>query len=361
MGSSHDEVAAPLLAWFEQHGRHDLPWQVADPYRVWVSEIMLQQTQVATVVEYYSRFVARFAALDVLAAATLDEVLHLWSGLGYYARARNLHAAARRVVVHHGGRLPRDFDLLQSLPGIGRSTAAAVLALTWGDRYAILDGNVKRVLGRYHRIAGWPGVASVAREYWQTAERHTPHQRVRDYTQAIMDLGASVCTRAAPACSSCPLQGGCAGAAHGDLLDYPHRKPKTTKPTRCRTLLVIRRDDGSLLLEKRPPTGIWGGLWSFPERHAAAAQEIADWCESLCGAPAASVRFLPAFEHLFTHFRLLAEPVLCSVPCEQTGLMEADSRLWYNPKQSDAVGLAAPVRRLIERLSRPDPILNPAE
>ena len=361
MANSLDDIAGPLLAWFAQHGRHDLPWQVEDPYRVWVSEIMLQQTQVTTVLDYYHPFIDRFPDVHALAAAAQDDVLHLWSGLGYYARARNLHAAANRIVAEHHGIVPRDPEALQALPGIGRSTAGAILALTWGDRQPILDGNVKRVLGRYHRIPGWPGSSGVVREYWRLAERHTPRQRLKEYTQAIMDLGASVCTRTAPACSSCPLQGGCAGAAHGDLLDYPHRKPKATKPTRCRTLLVIRRNDGSLLLERRPPSGIWGGLWSFPERERIAENAIARWCENLCGVRPEQVRVLPVFEHLFTHFRLLAEPVLCGVPCEQTGLMEADSRLWYNPDQPDGIGLPAPVRRLIREVTRPDAVPTPAE
>lgn len=361
MVNSGGDIAGPLLTWFEQHGRHDLPWQVGDPYRVWVSEIMLQQTQVTTVLGYYGRFVDRFPDVQTLAAAPQDEVLHLWSGLGYYARARNLHAAARQIVAAHQGVVPRNAEALQALPGIGRSTAGAILALTWGDRQPILDGNVKRVLGRYHRIPGWPGSSRVAREYWQIAERHTPQQRVREYTQAIMDLGASVCTRGAPRCPECPVRRRCEAAARGDMLAYPHRKPKTGKPIRHRALLVIRRGDGCLLLEKRPPTGIWGGLWSFPERERVAENAIAPWCENLCGVGPQAVRLLPSFDHLFTHFRLTAAPVLCDIKADRAGIMEAGSRLWYNPEQPDGIGLPAPVRRLIREVTRPDAVFTPAE
>ena len=224
-------LSKPLLAWFERHGRHDLPWQHdVSAYRVWLSEIMLQQTQVATVIPYFERFTNRFAGVGQLAAAPLDEVLHLWSGLGYYARARNLHRTANVVVADHGGRFPRDIDALLGLPGIGRSTAGAILSLVYGDPHPILDGNVKRVLARYHGIAGWPGETRVANQLWEHAARHTPNARVGEYTQAIMDLGATVCTRSRPRCETCPLRGECVGFATGTQSDFPGRKPRKVLP-----------------------------------------------------------------------------------------------------------------------------------
>ncbi len=225
------DFAARLLAWFDEHGRKDLPWQVQDPYRVWVSEIMLQQTQVATVIPYYTRFIARFPVLAALADAPVDEVLALWSGLGYYARARNLHRAARLIRDAHGGEFPRDIDAVRRLPGVGRSTAAAILAQAFGERHAILDGNARRVLARYEAIGGWPGRVAVASELWSAAERYTPATRVADYTQAIMDLGATLCTRSKPRCLSCPVAGGCIAHGQGNETAYPGRKTREKQAT----------------------------------------------------------------------------------------------------------------------------------
>ena len=330
--------ARALLAWFDRHGRHDLPWQRdATPYRVWVSEIMLQQTRVAAVIPYFERFTARFPDVDALAGAELDEVLGLWSGLGYYARGRNLHAAARAVRANHGGRFPDTFEALVALPGVGRSTAGAILALAFGRRYPILDGNAKRVLARYHAVAGWPGEPRVGERLWAFAERHTPRRRVGDYTQAIMDLGATLCTRTRPTCLLCPLADGCRAHALGDPAGFPAPRPKRAYPTREKLLVVMRDAGGRVLVERRPPSGIWGGLWSFPE--ASADLDL----ESAAAAAAAArrlrlrpgrVRALAPVEHGFTHFRLRATPVVASVEPLPGRVADAESESvrWVGPE-----------------------------
>jgi len=257
--------ADTLLAWFDTHGRHDLPWQhPRTPYRVWISEIMLQQTQVSTVVPYFERFLQRFPDVHSLAAAAQDDVLALWSGLGYYARARNLHRAAQHIVERHDGKFPTTLEAWLALPGIGRSTAGAILAQAFEQRQPILDGNVRRVLARYHAIDGWPGDRAVQDQLWKRAEAATPHRRIADYTQAIMDLGATVCTRT-PRCNQCPLSTGCGAHRLGRTADFPGRRPRKTLPVRLTAMLVLRDENGRILLVRRPPTGIWGGLWSLPE------------------------------------------------------------------------------------------------
>lgn len=259
-------LAQCLLAWHDEHGRHDLPWQRdPTPYRVWISEIMLQQTRVNTVVRYFERFITRFPEISDLAAAPLDDVLALWSGLGYYARARNLHRAAKKVMGCHGGKLPEDLDALRTLPGVGRSTAAAVLTLAMNGRYPILDGNVKRVLTRYHAIPGWPGLPKIERQLWELADVHTPHYHAASYTQAIMDLGATLCTRASPACSRCPIVDGCQAHDLGRVDEFPESRPKRVSPVRKIVFILVLNSTGAVLLERRPLTGIWGGLWTFPE------------------------------------------------------------------------------------------------
>jgi A/G-specific adenine glycosylase len=261
------EIADALLPWFDRHGRHDLPWKAgADPYRIWLSEIMLQQTQVTTVIPYYERFLEAFPDADALAAAEVDAVLARWTGLGYYARARNLHRAARAIVDDHGGRFPADVDALAALPGIGRSTAGAIAAQAFGVRAPILDGNVKRVITRLAAVEGWPGRTAVARELWALAEDWTPAERVADYTQAVMDLGATVCTPRRPACDACPLADRCLARARGLQHRLPTPKPKREKPERRTRMLLIQDPDGAVLLERRPPQGIWGGLWCFPQQ-----------------------------------------------------------------------------------------------
>ncbi|HEX5421741.1 MAG TPA: A/G-specific adenine glycosylase, partial [Gammaproteobacteria bacterium] len=303
-----DALARPLLEWYERYGRHDLPWQrERSPYFVWVSEVMLQQTQVATVIPYFERFTARFHSLPALAAAELDEVLALWSGLGYYARARNLHRAARLAVERHGGELPEGLDALTSLPGVGRSTGGAILALSRGARHAILDGNVKRVLARYHAVEGWPGRREVELALWQHAEAHTPRERVADYTQAIMDLGATLCTRTRPACTVCPIAAGCRACRLGIQARLPAARPKRARPRRRSSVLVVEDPARRVLLERRPAAGIWGGLFSLPELPGDEA--AADWTRRRLGVAPAYEQRLERIEHAFTHFDLDIEPI----------------------------------------------------
>jgi A/G-specific adenine glycosylase len=339
-------LARRLLAWFDVHGRHDLPWQrERSPYSVWVSEIMLQQTQVGTVIPYFERFIARFPTVTALAAAELDDVLAHWSGLGYYARARNLWRAARSVVAEHGGRLPETFDELHALPGIGRSTAGAILAQTHGQRWPILDGNVKRVLARYHTVAGWPGDAGVAAELWRHAERHTPQARVADYTQAIMDLGATVCTRARPACTVCPLADDCAACLTGTQALYPTPRPKRARAQREVAVLVVRSPDGRVLLERRPAQGIWGGLFSLPELPADDSPNA--WCERALGARVVAERELGVIEHAFTHFDLDLKPRLLELAAAPSAVMDRDDWHWCRPGTRLEVGVPAPVAALL--------------
>ncbi|MGA9333599.1 MAG: A/G-specific adenine glycosylase [Rudaea sp.] len=346
-----DRIAAPLLCWFDRHGRRDLPWQhPRTPYRVWLAEIMLQQTRVATVIPYFLRFVEKFASLPELAAAHLDDVLAAWSGLGYYNRARNLHRAAQTCVERHRGELPQHFDALHDLPGIGRSTAGAILAQAHGLPYAILDGNVKRVLARYHGAHGWIGSSVTQNKLWDLALRHTPQERVADYTQAIMDLGATVCTRVKPRCRQCPLADGCVAFGAGLTALLPQRKVSRALPTRSTVMLVLRDDSGRLLLQRRPPTGVWAQLWSLPE---AADFEEARRCiarEHNLAAEPIAFRRLPAFVHTFSHYRLDVTPLALEVATPSTIADEPDKR-WLFPAQARELGLPAPVRKLIENLT----------
>jgi len=344
-------LSARLLAWYRAHGRRDLPWQKpAAPYRVWISEVMLQQTQAQAVVPYFEKFMARFPGVHALAEAPMDEVLHMWSGLGYYARARNLHRAAKVVVSDHDGEVPRSLDALMELPGIGRSTAAAILALSFGDRHAILDGNVKRVLCRYHAIEGWPGAGGVARRLWAIAEAHTPHEDLAAYTQAIMDLGATVCTRSQPRCAECPLNGDCLALAEGRETQLPQRKPRKTTPLRQTVFVMVRDPRGRVLLERRPPAGVWGGLWSFPECQP--GTDIDAWCREHLGIAVKPVRELDVMRHTFSHFRLDIQPALLRIDARGAARAVKDSpdRQWFDIDGNERVGLAAPVTRLLGKL-----------
>jgi A/G-specific adenine glycosylase len=346
-----DVFAQRLLAWFEQHGRRDLPWQIEPtPYRVWVSEIMLQQTQVKTVIPYFERFVARFPDVATLARASLDEVLHHWSGLGYYARARHLHTTAQRLLQGHGGEFPTSVAAIADLPGIGRSTAGAILAFARGERHPILDGNVKRVLTRYHRVEGWPGQPAVARRLWAYAERHTPTQRVREYTQAIMDLGAMICTRTRARCTDCPVAPDCKARRQDCVAAYPAARPRAALPVRQTTFIILRNARGEVLLEQRPPAGLWGGLWGFPECPAGA--EPGAWCDEYLRLRTGTPERWPVMRHSFTHFHLDIAPVCLPVLAPAPGLMESAERLWYNNDQPALIGLAAPVSALLQRLPR---------
>jgi A/G-specific adenine glycosylase len=341
-----DAFAADLLDWYERRGRHDLPWQIdSSPYRTWVSEIMLQQTQVGTVIPYFRRFMARFPDIHALSAAPLDEVLYYWSGLGYYARGRNLHAAAQAVVERYGGRLPETPGELAALPGIGRSTAGAILALACGQRHAILDGNVKRVLARVHAVPGWPGEAAVERRLWELAEAHTPFERTADYTQAIMDLGATVCRRSRPACGECPVTAYCEARRLGRQAGFPAPRPKRLRPRRRARMLLLRDPDDAVLLERRPAPGIWGGLWCLPE---IGEESAAAWAERVLGVNAAPAPALPPLRHAFTHFELEIEPVTARLAERPPVLMEPGRWVWYNAGSPAKLGLAAVVSRLVE-------------
>jgi A/G-specific adenine glycosylase len=310
---------------------------------------MLQQTQVATVVPYFARFVAALPDLRALAVATQDDVFALWSGLGYYSRARNLHRAARLCVEHHGGELPRDFDALLALPGIGRSTAGAILAQAFDLRFAILDGNVKRVFARWHGIDGWPGAKSTENQLWKFAELHTPTDRVADYSQAIMDLGATLCTRARPRCADCPLQAGCVALRDDRTTSLPARKPARALPTRSTIMLLLRDTHGRILLERRAPTGIWAGLWSLPEANDEAAARSAVAHTHTEAWEQITFRALPTFRHVFTHFRLDVTPLVHDIE-QAAGVADAPDRRWLHPTDAAALGLPAPVRKLIASL-----------
>jgi len=344
------QLAPALLAWWDEHGRHDLPWQSnPTPYRVWVSEIMLQQTQVATVARYYGRFMQRFPSLRTLAGAQQDDVLHLWSGLGYYSRARNLHKAAQQVAEHHGGRLPKQFDRLVELPGIGRSTAGAILALACDQHHAILDGNAKRVLARVFGVEGWSGSSANLRELWALAEVSTPVERVANYTQAIMDLGASLCSRSKPACARCPLAENCHAFRNDLVARIPAPKPRKERPLKATVMVMLQDQSGDVLLQKRPPSGIWGGLWSFPE--LADADVIDEWCSQMFAAEPAAQASWPVVRHSFSHYDLDITPVAVTIDRARSLVMDGDEWLWYNTRSPAGIGLAAPVAKLLETLA----------
>ncbi len=347
--SSDESFAARLLHWFDASGRHDLPWQhPRSPYRVWLSEIMLQQTQVQTVIPYFERFVRELPTLPALADAELDRVLALWAGLGYYARARNLHKTAQLCMQLHDGRLPAAFDALTALPGIGRSTAGAILAQAHEGRFAILDGNVKRTLCRFHGITGWPGSSAVETRLWQLAEQHLPHQRLADYTQAIMDFGATLCTRSDPACVLCPLQDDCVALREGLVQQLPESRPGKPLPERRTLMLILRDGDGRVLLERRPPTGVWSGMWSLPEvaDHDAAREFLTRHARTDFDANIP----LALIEHTFSHYRLHIAPLLWQDA--QPALRIGDNGLlrWQALNALDEVGLPAPVRKLLGNL-----------
>jgi len=344
-------IAPSLLDWQLKHGRHDLPWQRdVTPYRVWVSEVMLQQTQVQTVIPYFERFMQRFPDVAALAAAPADEVLHLWSGLGYYSRARNLQRSAQQIMAAHGGELPADPEALCALPGIGRSTAAAILALSRGLRHAILDGNVKRVLARVHAVEGSPAERAVELRLWQLAEQETPAADVARYTQAIMDLGATVCVRARPLCGVCPLQANCLALREGRVAELPTPRTRAARRQRRVVMLLARQPDGQVWLQRRPDSGIWGGLWCLPEfDDRAAAQRFA---AASLRAARLQRRALPEVQHAFTHFDLTITPILAD--CDgAAGLMDAGATLWYNPARPARIGLPAPIQKILQQLEDP--------
>jgi A/G-specific adenine glycosylase len=337
-----------VLAWYDQHGRKHLPWQQdITPYKVWISEVMLQQTQVATVIPYFERFMQEFPTVHDLANAEQDKVLHLWTGLGYYARARNLHACAKKVSTDFKGEFPNSVTELSDLPGIGRSTAGAIASISMGINAAILDGNVKRVLCRYYAVEGWPGKTSVQKELWQIAERLTPAERCNHYTQAMMDMGATLCTRSKPQCGICPLAPECKAYAQGNQKAYPNSKPKKDKPEKQTQLIMLQDPDGHILLEQRPQQGIWGGLWSFPELPL--EEDALARSQGLFGDSAFAQENWPSFRHTFSHYHLQIHPVLIRLNKRPTAIGES-AQHWYNPQQPAELGLAAPVKTLLTQL-----------
>ena len=342
-------VAPALLEWHARHGRHDLPWQRdPTPYRVWVSEIMLQQTQVATAVNYYDRFTQRFPDVATLAVAPLDEVLHLWSGLGYYSRARNLHRAAQLLVSRHGGKLPTTAAELAELPGIGRSTAAAIRALSAGERGAILDGNVRRVLARFFLVTGALTPRAAEQRLWQLAEACTPHEDVAAYTQAIMDLGATICVRRRPLCVACPLELHCAARRTRRQHEIPAPRARMARRTRAVVMLLAQRGDGSVLLERRPERGVWGGLWCPPQFPSVEAAQL--YAATRLHSAVVEPQSRAIVRHAFTHFELEITPLLAR--CEAwAGVMDEPPTLWYNPAQPERLGLPAPVTALIQSIA----------
>lgn len=346
---SPEQFSGAVLAWYDQHGRKDLPWQQGiTPYRVWVSEIMLQQTQVSTVLGYFDRFMEALPSVQALAEAPEDEVLHLWTGLGYYTRARNLHKAAKQVVEQHGGEFPRSLEQLAGLPGIGRSTAGAIASLSMGLRAPILDGNVKRVLARYKAQQGYPGEPKVAAQLWQLAEQLTPHARVNHYTQAMMDLGATLCTRSKPSCLLCPVREGCRAHLLGRESEFPEPKPRKALPQKRTLMPLLANAEGAILLYRRPSTGLWGGLWSLPEL------DDLDTLATLAsqhGLRLGEPRELAGLTHTFSHFQLAIEPWL--VTAEQASPVVAEGDwLWYNLATPPRLGLAAPVKKLLKRAAQ---------
>ena len=349
-GDSIPEITHRILNWFEIHGRKHLPWQQdKTPYRVWISEIMLQQTQVTTVIPYYERFMQRFPQVTDLAKAPQDEVLHLWTGLGYYARARNLHKAAKMVAEEHGGVFPTDFEQVLALPGVGRSTAGAVLSLSLNQNHAILDGNVKRVLARYYAVSGWPGEKQTENKLWDLAEQNTPDgsstkRKVVSYNQAMMDMGATICTRSKPKCQECPIANDCLANAEDDYKSYPGKKPKKAIPVKNTTFYLFKQGS-KILLEQRPPAGIWGGLWSFIEE-SEKQQPLETFGFEVIGKTE-----LTPFRHTFSHFHLDIKAQLIEVTNGEATHAKEDAQIWYDLINPPEVGLAAPTKKLLDELT----------
>jgi len=343
------DFSSRLIAWQKQFGRHDLPWQnTTDPYAIWVSEIMLQQTQVTAVIGYYSKFMQRFPTVAALAAATQDEVLQHWSGLGYYSRARNLHNAAQTIMDEHGGVFPQDFETIQALSGIGRSTAAAIVSFAFNQVQTILDGNVKRVLARHFAIEGWPGTPKIEKELWTLAESLLPETGMVAYTQGLMDLGATLCTRSKPQCTLCPVADSCLALKQGRVHALPTPKPRKSTPQKNTTMLILRQGD-SILLEKRPPSGIWGGLWSFPETDG--LQDLVHHAKQRFGMDVEVGVPLAKLSHAFTHFKLNINPQPLMVVSQQTTLNES-ANLWLSIEDAMGAAIPTPVRKILQSLSQ---------
>ena len=336
-----------VLKWFDQFGRKQLPWQVpVTPYRVWVSEIMLQQTQVVTVIPYFNKFMQQYPDIEALANAPLDEVLSLWAGLGYYARARNLHKAAGTI--HQAGRFPDTLEALMALPGIGQSTAGAILSIAFSISTPILDGNVRRVLARFKAIEGWSGGSQVNKQLWGVSTLYTPKQRVADYTQAMIDLGATLCTRSKPQCSACPLQLSCLALQQGRVNELPTPKARKQIPIKKTVFIVAINKNKEIFLEKRAPTGIWGGLWGVPELEN--EPQLESWCESQSIAIIEKRRLAPR-RHTFSHYHLDYVPILVYVDNPINNVMEAGNALWYKHLRAKNIALPTPVKQLFDEIN----------
>ncbi|MDN4501961.1 A/G-specific adenine glycosylase [Alteromonadaceae bacterium BrNp21-10] len=347
------DFSSKILNWFDQFGRKDLPWQQQKtPYSVWISEIMLQQTQVTTVIPYYERFMQRFEDIQTLAAASEDDVLHHWTGLGYYARARNLHKSAKIIMADYAGEFPTNVDDVVALPGIGRSTAGAILSLACEQTHSILDGNVKRVLARYAAVDGWPGNKAVEQQLWQLADELTPIKRTADYNQAMMDMGATLCTRSSPKCQQCPLEADCQANNLGRQSDFPGKKAKKTIPTRS-TIMIIPQWQQQILIYKRPPAGIWGGLWGFYQIEG--KEQLAEQLRQLQLIDY-EVQNLAPFRHTFSHFHLDIQPVLVNLTqAPATNQVQENQQCWYDLHNPPELGLAAPTQLLFKQLANITP------
>jgi A/G-specific adenine glycosylase len=342
------DFANRLIAWQKVHGRHDLPWQnTTEPYAIWVSEIMLQQTQVSAVIGYYAKFMARFPTIAALANATQDEVLQHWSGLGYYSRARNLHNAAQTIVDEHSGMFPQDFDTIQTLSGIGRSTAAAIASFAFHQVQTILDGNVKRVLTRHFAIAGWPSTPKIEKALWQLAEKLLPQSDMVAYTQGLMDLGATICTRSKPKCTTCPLNESCLARQQNLTTILPTPKPKKSIPEKNTTMLILRQGN-EIMLIKRPSSGIWGGLWSFPEydENTLTSNDYATIALNQFGISATADSALPTFSHAFTHFKLHIKPQPLTITKQTLQAREAGF-IWLNIEDAIGAAIPTPIRNIL--------------
>jgi A/G-specific adenine glycosylase len=339
-----------VLDWFDQHGRTNLPWQQEiNPYRVWVSEIMLQQTQVSTVIPYFERFITSFPDVETLASAPLDNVLHHWTGLGYYARARNLHKTAVLVSTQLKGQFPSSIDGLCELPGIGRSTAGAISSIAFKIPATILDGNVKRVLARFSATEGWPGRSEVVQKLWLVAETYTPEKRIADYTQAMMDLGATLCTRSSPNCEHCPLVSDCIAHREGNQTNYPGKKPKKKLPVKSTFFLLIHNPQGEILLQQNPPAGLWGGLWVLPQIEA--HNRLTEHCQAM-GLKIIDHQILPAQRHTFSHFHLDYQPIRINASEDSSAVAEGRNQVWYNPQKPLSLGMPAPIKALLSNAQK---------
>ena len=337
-----------ILQWFDVNGRNNLPWQQdSSPYKTWLSEVMLQQTQVVTVIPYFNKFIDHFSDINQLADAPIDQVLQLWSGLGYYARARNLHKTAK-IISSQDGQFPNDLEALVALPGIGRSTAGAILSIAFNNSHPILDGNVKRVLARFHAVVGWPGTSAVNNRLWGISALYTPNKRCADYTQAMMDLGATLCTRSKPRCEICPINLHCLAKSENKVSELPTRRPKKELPVKQLFFLILQDEQGQILLQKRPDIGIWGGLWSLLEFESLAL--IDDWCLQNNFVSKSTIQF-DVKRHTFSHYHLDYTAVLIKTENPINNVMEGNQTVWYKSEQINLVGLPAPIKKLLHNLN----------